>query len=93
MYRQIEINPDRITNQEDMRQYMQQLFLFDDENAASTLDALQNSLTQITDEIDFILTPDVITRVCSNEYAYQVLLMLGRAGEINPGIHVHFRCG
>ena len=45
MYRQIELNPDRITSKEDMREYMQKTFMFDDDYACVNLDALSDSLS------------------------------------------------
>ncbi len=92
MYRQIELNPDRIMNKQDMREYMQETFLFEDEEyGAINLDALSDSLSEVTDQVDIILRPDAIMKICKNEYAYKVLLVLGRAGEDNPNLRLLFR--
>ena len=92
MYRQIELNPDRIMNKHDMREYMQETFLFEDEEyGAINLDALSDSLSEVTDQVDIILRPDTIMKICQNEYAYKVLLVLGRAGEDNPNLRLLFR--
>ena len=91
MYRQIELNPDRITSKEAMREYMQQTFLFEDDYAAVNLDALNDSLSEVTDQVDIILRPDTIRKICESEYAYKVLLVLGRAGEDNPNLRLLFR--
>ena len=92
MYRQIELNPDRIMSKQDMREYMQETFLFEDEEyAAINLDALSDSLSEVTDQVDIILRPDAIMKICENEYAYKVLLVLGRAGEDNPNLRLLFR--
>ena len=59
MYRQIELNPDRIMNKQAMREYMQETFLFEDEEyGAINLDALSDSLSEVTDQVDIILRPD-----------------------------------
>ena len=91
MYRQIELNPDRITSKEAMREYMQQTFLFEDDYAAVNLDALNDSLSEVADQVDIILRPDTIRKICESEYAYKVLLVLGRAGEDNPNLRLLFR--
>ena len=92
MYRQIELNPDRIMNKQDMREYMQETFLFEDEEyGAINLDALSDSLSEVTDQVDIILRPDAIRKICESEYAYKVLLVLGRAGEDNPNLRLLFR--
>lgn len=91
MYRQIELNPDRITSKEDMREYMQKTFMFDDDYACVNLDALSDSLSEVTDQVDIILRPDAIRKICESEYAYKVLLVLGRAGEDNPNLRLLFR--
>ena len=91
MYRQIELNPDHITSKEAMREYMQQTFLFEDDYAAVNLDALNDSLSEVTDQVDIILRPDSIRKICESEYAYKVLLVLGRAGEDNPNLRLLFR--
>ncbi len=91
MYRQIELNPNRITSKEDMQEYMMETFMFEEEYACVNLDALFDSLCEVTDQVDIILRPDAITKICENEYAYKVLLVLGRAGEDNPNLRILFR--
>ena len=93
MYRQIELDPERIKTKQDMKVYLTELFRFEEEYAAVNLDALNDSLSEITDQIDIILTPDSIMKICDDAYSYKVLLVLGRAAEENPNIKVLFREG
>lgn len=93
MYRQIELNPNRLTTQNEMQKYMQELFFFESEDAAADLGALEDSLSEVKDEIDFILTPDAIMKICMDEFAYKVLLAVGRACDRNPNLNVLFRRG
>ena len=86
-----ELNPERMKTRSDMHEYMDELFGFQEELDAVNLDALNDSLSEITEETDLILTPSSIRKICESDYAYALLLVLGRAAEENPYIHVHFR--
>ena len=52
MYRQIELNPDRITSKEAMREYMQQTFLFEDDYAAVNISGYSTLYTVSSNSSD-----------------------------------------
>ena len=92
MYRRIELNPERIMSDADMKEYISNLSLLYDAEAVN-LDALLDLLTEVTDQVDIIVTPETICRICDNGYAYKVLLAFSLASKENPNIHLYFRRG
>jgi RNAse (barnase) inhibitor barstar len=70
---------------------MEELFGFVNDYDAVNLDALFDSLSEVTADTDLILTPHAVRAVCRNEFAYKVLLVLGKAAEENPHLHLLFR--
>ena len=93
MYRCYILDPERMQNREAMRTYMEELFGFVNDYDAVNLDALSDSLSEVTADTDLILTPLAVRAVCRNEFAYKVLLVLGKAAEENPHLHLLFRDG
>lgn len=91
MEKRIVLRPDRIQTREDMNLYMQGLFSFEGEHACSNLDALRDSLSEVTEDTVIVLTPETIQKICENEYSYKVLLALGYAAEENPHLSIRFR--
>lgn len=91
MEKRIVLRPDRIQTREDMNLYMQGLFSFEGEYACSNLDALRDSLSEVTEDTVIVLTPETIQKICENEYSYKVLLALGYAAEENPHLSIRFR--
>ena len=55
------------------------------------LDALKDCLEEVEEETDIVLDRECITTMCEEPYAYKVLLVLGRAAESNPNLHILFR--
>ena len=92
MYRRIELNPERIMSDADMKEYISNLSLLYDAEAEN-LDALLDLLTEVTDQVDIIVTPETISRICDSVYAYKVLLAFSLASEENPNLHLYFRRG
>ncbi len=85
------LNPLRMTSKQDMHAYMDELFGFKEELDAVNLDALYDSLSEVSEDTDLILTPKSVTRICRSEYAYRLLLVLGEAAQENPHIRLLFR--
>ena len=57
----------------------------------NNLDALNDWLSETDQDIRFILTGDCVRFMCTNDYAYRILMVLGRAADTNPHIHISFR--
>ena len=91
MVRSFELNPKRMNNRKNMHEYMDELFGFEDELDAVNLDALNDSLSEVTDPTELIVTPSAVREICGDDYAYTLLLVLGRAAEENPNIEILFR--
>ena len=92
MYRRIELNPARITSKEDLKEYIRSLSLVE-EGEAENADALVDLLSEVSDQVDVIVTPSTIERICEDGYAYKVLLAFSKACEENPNLKVLFRQG
>ena len=90
MAKRIRIDAARLTNREDMGVYMKQAFNLPD-YFGRNLDALKDCLEEVDEETDVVLDRECIEIMCANPYAYKVLLVLGRAAENNPNLHILFR--
>lgn len=90
MAKRIRIDADRLTNREDMGIYMKQAFNLPD-YFGRNLDALKDCLEEVEEETDVVLDRECIRTMCEEPYAYKVLLVLGRAAENNPNLHILFR--
>ncbi len=90
MAKRIRIDAARLTNREDMGVYMKQAFSLP-EYFGKNLDALKDCLEEVDEETDVVLDRECIKIMCANPYAYKVLLVLGRAAENNPNLHILFR--
>jgi ribonuclease inhibitor len=90
MSRRIRLDGSRLTNREDMSTYMQSLFGFP-EYFGRNLDALKDCLEEVSEEVYIVMDHECISAMCGNPYAYKVLLIIGRAAENNPNLHILFR--
>ncbi len=90
MKRTIELEAGKLLNRKDAHDYMSELFCFDHDYGRN-LDALKDSLSEVTDDVDLILTREAVTAMCRSPYAFKILMVLGKAGEENPHLHVLFR--
>lgn len=90
MSKRIRLDGCRLTNREDMSTYMQQAFSFPD-YFGRNLDALKDCLEEVSEETDIVMDRECIRIMCDNPYAYKVLLIIGRAAENNPNLHILFR--
>ena len=90
MRRRIWLNGSRLCNRSDMSDYMSEVFNFPD-YFGRNLDALHDCLEEVDEEVDVVLDRECVKTMCSNDYAYKVLLILGRAAQNNPNIRILFR--
>jgi RNAse (barnase) inhibitor barstar len=89
MNKQIILDANRIMDRESMSLYMKELFTLP-AHFGKNLDALNDVLSEVDTDVDILLTRDNIDAICQEKYAYKVLMVLGRAAEENPHIHIHF---
>lgn len=57
----------------------------------NTLDAIADSLSEVKDRVEILLTKENIRYICDHSYAFKVLMMLGNAVNENPNLHIFFR--
>lgn len=86
----IYIDASRLTNRDDMHEYMKEVFEFP-EYFGRNLDALYDCLGEIIEDVDVIFTSDALRIICENEYAFRCLMVFGKAADENPFIHLLFR--
>ena len=81
MDRAIVLDASRITDKDDMYLYFHSL---------ENLDALHDALSEVNEDVRFLLTQSNVSKMCLNSYAYRVLLVIGKAVEENPHLHIQF---
>lgn len=57
----------------------------------NTLDAIADSLSEVKDQVEILLTKENIRYICDHSYAFKVLMMLGNAVNENPNLYIFFR--
>lgn len=77
-----------LTNKEDMCLFFHRAFGPDFN--ANNLDGLYDALGELHEDTMFVLTRLNVTRICNDRYAYNVLLVIGKAAQHNPNIHLQF---
>lgn len=90
MGRRVWLDGSRLCTRKDMSDYMDEIFHFPD-YFGRNLDALNDCLSEVNEEVDIVLDRECVKTLCSNDYAYKVLLILGRAVQNNPNIRILFR--
>lgn len=90
MSRRIKIDASRMQNRDDILDYMEDIFEFTDDYGRN-LDALYDRLTEVTEDIDLVFTHDAIAGILDVPYAYRTMMVLGRACDENPHLHILFR--
>ena len=88
MNRAIVLDGSRVTNRADMCKYMRSQF--GEDFACENLDALHDALSEVTEDILFVLTRRNVTLLCQDPYAYKVLLVIGSAAQENPHLQIQF---
>lgn len=89
MSRKIILDGTRILDRESMALYMKELFPLPD-HFGRNLDALNDVLSEVTEDVEIILTRENVDRICQGKYAYKVLMVLGRAADENPHLKIRF---
>ncbi|MBQ1467838.1 MAG: barstar family protein [Solobacterium sp.] len=90
MKKVIVIDPERIKERKPAHEYMHEIFSFESFYGRN-LDALADALSEVHEEYELVFTPESITEICENAYAYKILMVLGQAANTNPYIHVVFK--
>lgn len=57
----------------------------------NTLDAIADSISEVKDRVEILLTKENIRYICDHSYAFKVLMMLGNVVNENPNLHIFFR--
>ena len=86
---QIELDAAQLKERASAYEYLQTLFHF--EQPCHNLDALYDSLSEVSDDCSIILKKDAVEEICREPYAYKILMVIGRACEENPNLHILFR--
>ncbi len=88
--RKIWLDADRLENKESALEYFKELFELSD-YIGNNLDALFDCLTEAKEGTSFLLTKECVRKICDHEYAFKVLMVLGRAANENPNLRILFR--
>lgn len=89
MSKEIILDANRIMDRESMYLYMKEAFPLP-AHFGKNLDALNDVLSEVDTDIEILLTRENVDAICQSKYAYKVLMVLGRAVEENPHIHIKF---
>ncbi len=80
---EIYLEGNRITTKEKMAAYTREIFSLP-ETFGGNLDALNDCLSEVTEETAICLTKENLLEICGNSYAYRTLLVLSQAAAENP---------
>lgn len=84
--REIILDAGRMGDKKDFIEYMNELFSLDVNN----LDALYDALTEVSEEIRFIIYRESLREIVDSAYAYKLLRLISRAVEHNPCLSMVF---
>ncbi|MBR2990866.1 MAG: barstar family protein [Solobacterium sp.] len=85
----ITIEPERLETRASVHEYFREI-VNTPAYYGNNLDALNDWLSETDEDICFKLTSECILYMCDHEYAWRVLMVLGRAADVNPHIHISF---
>ena len=85
----IEINPERLTSKTKVYNFMNEVLKMP-EYYSKNLDSLYDCLTEVEEDTTFVFTREKLKEVCEEEYSYRTLMVLSKASEHNPHIHLSF---
>ena len=85
--REIRIDGSRIISRKLMAAYMKEIFAFD-ETFGGNLDALHDSLSEVSEDTVLLFDEEVLKTVCTEKYAWKVMRVLLDETEDNPHIRI-----
>lgn len=85
--REIRIDASRIVSRKLMAAYMKEVFAFD-ETFGGNLDALHDSLSEVSEDTVLLFDEEAMKTVCTEKYAWKVMRVLLDETEDNPHIRV-----
>ena len=88
----IEINPERLTSKTKVYSFMKEVLDLP-ENYTKNLNSLFDCLCEVEDETTFVFTRKTLKEMCEDEYSYRTFMVLTKAAEGNPNLHVRFEMG
>lgn len=89
MSRKIVLDGNRLLDRESMAMYMKEIFQLPG-HFGKNLDALYDVLSEVSEDVEIILTRENVDTICRGKYAYKVLMVLGRVADENPCIQIKF---
>lgn len=87
--RKIYLRADQICDQSSAAAYMTCVFRFPD-GFVRNLSTLQDCLEEVKEDTDIFLSKKEVKEICSNSYAFRVLLTIGRASDQNRHLQIRF---
>lgn len=87
--RTIHLNADLMKDSKTAARYMTALFSFPD-GFVQNLSSMKDCLEEVMEDTDILLSKKCVKEICGNEYAFKVLLTIGKAADHNPHLHIHF---
>lgn len=87
--RKIHLRADQLQDRQSVAWYMTNLFHFP-EGFVQNLTSLQDCLEEVNDDTDILLSKKTVKEICQNEYAFKVLLTIGKASDHNRHLRIRF---
>ncbi len=88
--RVILLDTNKLIDKKSMGDYMRELLDLPD-FFASNLDSLADCLSEVTEDVDFILDGEDILRMIVDDYAYRTVRVISDATYENPHLHLHIK--
>lgn len=88
--RKIEIDAKRLETKADTYAYMKELFTLPS-YYAKNLDSLYDCLSEYEEEVTVVFHLETLRAICENDYAFRVLMVMGKVADNNPNFHIAFR--
>ena len=85
----IRLDPDELTNKYDMYDFMCE-HLDCPSHFGKNLDALHDILSEIDEEIDWIITMEDLQELSQDDYGYRTLMVIADACDENENLHLRF---
>lgn len=88
--REILLDTNKLIDRKSMGGYMRELLDLP-EYFQPNLDSLADCLSEVTEDVDFILGEEDLLRMIVNDYAYRAVRVISNATYENPHLHLHIK--
>ena len=89
MKHEIVLDGRKLSERRSAHAWLQKEFAFPEYYGAN-LDALNDCLSEVSQDTEIVLTKENLDEICRSSYAYQILLVMSKAAEENPHLQIRF---